>query len=241
MPIINPDYFYSEKQSDNIFWSTYFVSLLHTVGLCFSISWIVFVKSLTFHVAWIYGYEEEKHCSASFQSLRVQACLCRQFRLRVPMLYGPVSKFLPHYYIWCVALLYALHCFRPFHARYLYFDCCHYRSAIGFIMRPTVIIPVVRNCAVRPYTSGSWPFHPPYYGLRRAFSGCRFYIILRWIIYYYAVIMRNLTLTICGLCHFLYIRLLCHFTHRATAKTAFCRRIAPVLCVLWHFRERFTH
>lgn len=157
------------------------------------------------------------------------------------MLYGPVDKFLPHYYIWCVTLLYTMHCFRPFHARHLYFDCCHYRSAVGFVPRPAVIIPVVRNCAVCQYKSGSWPFRPPYYGLRRAFRSCLFYIILRWIIYYYAVIMRNLTLTICGLCHFLYIRLLCHFTRRATAKTAFCGRIVPVLCVLWHFREQFTH
>ena len=235
MSIINPDYFYSEKPSDNIFWSTYFVSLLHSVGLCFSISWIVFVKSLTFHVAWIYGYEEEKHCSASFQSLRVRACFCRQFRLRVPMLLRSVGKFLPHYYIWCVTLLCTLHCFRPFHARHLYFDCCHYRSAIGLIPRPAVIIPVVCNCAVRLYTSGSWPFRPPYYGLRRAFRSCRFYIILRWIIYYYAVIMRNLTLTICGLCHFLYIRLLCHFTHRATAKTAF----VGVSCLFYAYCDTF--
>lgn len=33
--------------------------------------------------------------------------------------------------------------------------------------------------------------------------------------------MRNLALTICGLCHFLYIRLPYRFMLRATAKTAF--------------------
>ena len=47
--------------------------------------------------------------------------------------------------------------------------------------------------------------------------------------------MRNLTLTICGLCHFLYIRLLCHFTHRATAKTAF----VGVSCLFYAYCDTF--
>lgn len=50
--------------------------------------------------------------------------------------------------------------------------------------------------------------------------------------YYYAILMYDLTLTICGLCHFLYIRQPCSTMHRYSAKTAFCERIVLVLCVL---------
>ena len=50
--------------------------------------------------------------------------------------------------------------------------------------------------------------------------------------YYYAILMCDLTLTIRGLCHFLYIRQPCSTMRRYSAKTVFCERIVLVLCVL---------
>lgn len=84
----------------------------------------------------------------------------------------------------------------------------------------------------RPHTSCFMPLCRRIFFSGELFRGCRFYFISRWIMYYYAILMCDLTLTICGLCHFLYIRQPCSTMRRYSAKTAFCERIVLVLCVL---------
>lgn len=84
----------------------------------------------------------------------------------------------------------------------------------------------------RPHTSCFMSLCRRIFFSGELFRGCIFYFILWWIMYYYAILMCDLTLTIRGLCHFLYIRPPCSAMRRYSAKTAFCERIVLVLCVL---------
>lgn len=84
----------------------------------------------------------------------------------------------------------------------------------------------------RPHTSCFMPLRRRIFFSGELFRGCIFYFISRRIMYYYAILMCDLTLTIRGLCHFLYIRPPCSAMRRYSARTAFCERIVLVLCVL---------